>query len=241
MIPALIAAILLALMHIYGVRLTFSPSIPRNQWLSVAGGTSVAFVFVHVMPELSRGQEAVEGSPFFVLGFIEQHVYLVALAGLIAFYGVENAVKIYTDAEDTGEGNSRHRVFWVHIGMFAVYNGIIGYLILHRETAGTIGLISFAVAMMLHFVVNDHALRERYRRAYHDLGRWLLAASVIAGWTVGVFIDVSEAMVGVLFAFVAGGLILNVLKEELPRERRSKFWAFALGAIVYSGLLILVE
>ena len=240
MIPALIATMLLALVHVYGVRLTFSPSIPRNQWLSVAGGTGVAFVFVHVLPELSQGQEAVESSPFFVLGFLEQHVYLVALAGLIAFYGVEIAVKAHADALDTKEDTSGHHVFWVHIGLFAVYNGVIGYLTLHRETTGMVGLVAFAIAMMLHFVVNDHALRHQYRSAYHDRGRWLLAASVLIGWTVGVFVDVSEAMIGVLYAFVAGGLILNVLKEELPRERQSKFWAFALGALIYSGLLIFV-
>ena len=49
------------------------------------------------------------------------------------------------------------------------------------------------------------------------------------------------AMVGVLFAFVAGALILNVLKEELPSERKNRFWAFGLGAIVYSVLMLLVE
>jgi hypothetical protein len=44
----------------------------------------------------------------------------------------------------------------------------------------------------------------------------------------------------ILFAFVAGGVILNVLKEELPEERQSKFWAFALGAAIYAALLVSV-
>ena len=34
--------------------------------------------------------------------------------------------------------------------------------------------------------------------------------------------------------------MLNVLKEELPRERESRFWAFALGAALYSALLLAV-
>jgi hypothetical protein len=31
---------------------------------------------------------------------------------------------------------------------------------------------------------------------------------------------------------------LNVLKEELPEERQSRFWAFALGAAIYALLLL---
>ena len=41
-----------------------------------------------------------------------------------------------------------------------------------------------------------------------------------------------------LFAFLAGGVILNVIKEELPEEQESLFWAFALGAALYTVLLL---
>jgi hypothetical protein len=43
-----------------------------------------------------------------------------------------------------------------------------------------------------------------------------------------------------LFAFLAGGVVLNVLKEELPEERESRFWAFALGAASYTALLLVL-
>ncbi|NJL21613.1 MAG: hypothetical protein HC895_13625, partial [Leptolyngbyaceae cyanobacterium SM1_3_5] len=42
----------------------------------------------------------------------------------------------------------------------------------------------------------------------------------------------------VLFAFLAGGIVLNVLKEELPEDRESHFWSFAIGAIGYAVLLL---
>lgn len=32
---------------------------------------------------------------------------------------------------------------------------------------------------------------------------------------------------------------MNVLKEELPEERQSRFWAFALGAAAYAALLLI--
>ena len=42
----------------------------------------------------------------------------------------------------------------------------------------------------------------------------------------------------VLFAVLVGGVILNVLKEELPEERQNRFADFALGASVYVVVLI---
>jgi hypothetical protein len=42
----------------------------------------------------------------------------------------------------------------------------------------------------------------------------------------------------VLTAFLAGAVIMNVLKEELPEERESRFWVFALGAAFYTVILL---
>jgi hypothetical protein len=45
-------------------------------------------------------------------------------------------------------------------------------------------------------------------------------------------------VLGLLFSFLAGGVVLNVLKEELPEERKSNFWAFLFGVVFYAGLLL---
>ncbi len=47
-----------------------------------------------------------------------------------------------------------------------------------------------------------------------------------------------EFVVGILFAFLAGAIVLNVLKEELPEERQSRFWLLAPGALGYAALLL---
>ncbi|GGM40973.1 hypothetical protein GCM10011351_28980 [Paraliobacillus quinghaiensis] len=43
-----------------------------------------------------------------------------------------------------------------------------------------------------------------------------------------------------LFAFLSGAIILNVLKEELPEDRESSAWAFSLGANGYLALLLTI-
>ncbi len=43
-----------------------------------------------------------------------------------------------------------------------------------------------------------------------------------------------------IIAFIGGGVVLNVFKEELPGERRARFLPFAAGAAAYAALLQLV-
>ena len=48
-------AIGLALTHLFSGKLRFAP-IPRSGWHSAASGFSVAYVFVHILPELNHHQ-----------------------------------------------------------------------------------------------------------------------------------------------------------------------------------------
>ena len=235
-----IFAVSLALIHLYSGKLRFLNTMPRSRWLSMASGVSVAYVFIHILPDLSEQQETISQTG--ALGFLEYHVYLLALLGLTVFYGLERMVKQSQqkqpqnkiEASDTTEAG----VFWLHISSFALYNALIGYLLLHRETSGLLSLFFFFVAMGLHFVVNDYGLRQDHKRTYHRIGRWVLAAAIIAGWAIGAATEISNAAIAVLFSFLAGSVIFNVLKEELPEERKSRFWAFAVGVAVYSALLL---
>ncbi len=230
----------LAAVHLLSGWMRFLSVLPRSRWLSAAGGISVAYVFVHLLPDLAEEQEAIREVLGESFNFLEYHVFLVALIGLAVFYGLERAAKTSRRRKRAaGEDDSTEAgVFSLHITSFALYNALIGYLLPHREEGGSGNLAFFAVAMGVHFVVNDFGLREDHRGAYERVGRWLLAAAVIAGWTVGLFFEFSEAALAVLFAFLAGGVIMNVLKEELPEERESRFWAFALGALGYAALLL---
>ena len=97
------------------------------------------------------------------------------------------------------------------------------------------------LAMSMHFVVADQGLREQFYPAYDASGRWILAAAPILGWVMGVFVNIPPAAISTLFAFLAGAIVLNVLKHELPEERHSHFFAFALGAGLYAAMLLATE
>lgn len=240
-LTAILAAAFAAI-HILIPRMRFLDVAPRSRWLSAAGGVAVAYVFLHILPELSAHRETFSEG----LGLSEQTaeawVYLVALAGLGAFYGLERAAKLSRGRSRSRNGRDavEAHVFWLHMGSFGLYNLLIGYLLLHREETGLWSLVIYFVAMSLHFVTNDFGLREDHKERYDRLGRWCIAAAVMAGWALGALTSLSEVVIGFLFAFLAGGVVLNVLKEELPEERESRFLPFALALSGYALILLVI-
>lgn len=248
-VASFLAVVGLVIVHLFSGKLRFLEGTPRSAWLSIAGGVSVAYVFVHLLPELANYEDTLRQAIAERLPALENHVYLVALLGLAVFYGIERSTASSHKAK-TGQAlrqvdkaadapdQTRHGVFWLSIGSFSLYNLLIGYLLLHREQTGLLSLTLFFIAMALHFVVNDFGLRERHKRDFTRIGRWVLVAAVILGWLIGLLTEVSKPLIAVLIAFLAGGVILNVLKEELPEERQSHFWAFAAGVIAYTALLL---
>lgn len=234
-----ILAVLMSAVHVLAGGLRFLDDTKRGQWLSAAGGAAVAYVFVHILPELSRGQQLVIRHGGITQFLLEQHIYLIALAGLAVFYGLEKSAITSRRMRDTPEEHRIcHAIYSVHILSFSVYNVIIGYLLVHRESGGIQGLIFFWLALTLHFLTNDYELNEDFPAAYKRSGRWILAGAVIFGWAVGVVLAISQLYVAYLFAFLAGGIILNVLKSELPEERQSDFRIFLLGVLAYTTLLL---
>jgi uncharacterized membrane protein len=223
---ALIAVVVLAVVHGAAARLRFVRAVPRSRWLSAASGVSVAYVFLHLLPDVA------EASARLRLPLpLEAPAFAIAFAGLIVFYGLTRAAK----RSRGGDGESTSpAVFRLHLVSFAVYNAVIGYLLRAEEHES---LTMFTLAMALHFAVVDYGLEEDHREPYRRYGRWVIVAAIVAGWAASYAIELPHHVLGALLAFLAGGIMLNVLKEELPDERESRFGAFLAGAIGYAALL----
>jgi zinc transporter ZupT len=230
---------LLVCTHLVIGRLHFLKGTPRSVWLSIAGGVSVAFVFVHLLPRLGEAQKSLDDEVPLEMLALEHLAHLTALIGFVSFYGLERAAKISRrrHSRDGADGGHNHGIFWLHVSAFAAYNMLIGYLLHHRGET-TLALFTFAVA--LHFAVANFGLREQYPRHYDRIGRWILAGAVIGGWIIGLTMRIPEGAQAILLAVLAGCMILIVMKEELPEERESRYWAFVTGAGVYSALLLLL-
>jgi hypothetical protein len=238
----LAAALLFAAVHLSIGRMAGLHGARRSGWLSFSGGIAVAYVFLHVLPDLIEHNAVLAGATGAGEWLADRIVYLVALLGLVVFYVLERNLQSSRRRHRATHGIDRphDHVFWVHIGAFAVTNLLIGYLLLHREVPGFVSLALFAVALGVHLLASDVGLLLHHKTLYRRRARWVLAAAVLAGWLLGVAWELPEAAVSLIFAFLAGSVIMNVIKDELPAEHDSRVLPFVLGAGLYAAIVLAV-
>ncbi len=236
----LVCALFLAGVHLVAGRLRSLEGVPRSGWLSFAGGVAIAYVFVHLLPDLAEADETLASSE--PLAFLERHGYLVALVGLSSFYALESlAVRSRAIRRDRhGEDVMDIRVMWLHAGSYGAYNALIGYLVARGGDGTPRELLLFTVAMAVHFLVADVGLRDHHGVHYDGVVRWVLAAALLTGFVAGELTRISEAALALLLAFLAGAVVLNTLKEEVPSERQSRLGPFLGGAAAYAAILVAV-
>lgn len=243
--PGFILAIALALVHGFGNKLPIFAVIPKFRWTSFAGGVSLAYVFLEIFPELSHIQEEIHHSEISLLQFLENHVYIMALIGLMFFYGLDLfAIKKVCNQESTGETAPEHHdnltTFWIHISAFGLLNFIIGYLMQDISQHSLVTCILFFLTVALHFFIMDEHLREHQQSLYDREGRWLLVSAIVCGAIVGQVTHFEEVIIGLVWSFLAGSIILNVLKRELPDENNTCYGSLAGGTLLFTFLLLLM-
>ncbi|HEY5922047.1 MAG TPA: hypothetical protein VIV11_10275 [Kofleriaceae bacterium] len=227
---SLVAVLMMASIHIMAVPLEHG-LLDRPRWISIANGLSVAYVVVHLLPELAEMQrEWIEAWPDRPFRWLDRQVYYAALIGLLLALGLDRL-----SSRTTTPGPR----FWIHTISFAVYNVIIGGFALHIKRPSL--LILAMCAFGAHFLVTDHGLNRLDGRAYARYGRWMLAGAIVLGWLTAIATKPHVVVVAALTGLLSGGILLDVMKEEIPKKYEGHFPAFVGSALGYSLLLLLTR
>jgi hypothetical protein len=242
-IATIAMAVLFAAIFLFGGKWPQLPWVRRHhrKALSFGAGVSVAYVFVHLLPELAAAREVfVRVTAHLSLPFPEHRVYLAAMLGFMFFYGIDRMV---TWSRKAGEKRPQteedgETVYWLHIGGFALYTFLVTYLRVDKIEEGTVPLALFAFAVGFHFLLLEHSLRREYALSFERSGRYVLAAASLAGWAVGRVAPLPKPLVITLLGFISGAIIMNTLIMELPEEKEGKFWPFLLGGVFYAAVLL---
>lgn len=230
--------VILAFIHIFAYKISKLHIVSRKKWLSFAGGIAVSFVFVHILPELHKWQSSLQQKEKVPLD-VENYLYMIALVGVLLFFGLEKAIILLKEKKESEKRAIEEGAFWWHISVFAVYNLLIGYLFLYDQGFNGANSFFIFIALGFHFLGNDYSLFNHHEETYKKTGRWIMASSVLIGWFIGFFTKLPDIVFSALFAFIAGGIVLNALKEEIPAEKENHFGAFFLGAVIFSIMLLM--
>ncbi|AQQ52373.1 hypothetical protein [Planococcus lenghuensis] len=242
-VPGLLVIIGFVLVHIFTRQLKFLNAHPRQVLMSLLSGGSIAYVFLHLVPELAHYEEVILRAD--LPGWLEQPGYigyLVALLGIGVFYGIDK-LNVNSQKKNEQEYNltrPKKRVFTVHITAFALYNGLIGYLLPQLSGGNVAAYAVFFIVFSFHFIANNRVLHLTHEGLYTKAGRWILSVSVFIGWLLAQTTQSDELVIAFLFSFLTGGLILNIMNDELPEQKKSSFPAFITGLVLISVLLMVI-
>ena len=209
---------------------------PRKPLLSFAGGVSVGYITLHILPEFQDAQTEFNHVLHIPEHFADYSLYLIATVGFLTFYSINHLVK----RSEQKNSLPTFPIFITHMTAFVIYNSFIGYYLIQGLELELKSLLIFTAVFLLHLMVNDVGLRQDHEKRYDPWGTLILSFSLFAGWLIGYVTTLPTFIFGIWFSWLAGGIFLNTIKEELPDERKSRLIPFLLGAIVSSALLIFI-
>lgn len=218
----------------------FARHLPGNgrSFVSFAGGVAVAYVFLHMLPDLVEYNKPIGEyllTHLWLTPFTELLIYIVALLGFLAYYGFDLLAERYRD-----EGHDDVLVYGLHLGMFCLYNFLITYTMSLRALSSMPATCVFTFAMALHFVLTDRKFCRFYTTKFKHFGRFLLMSALLVGWLCSVIFDPVNVLVSAfMLAFLAGSVLLNVFREELPATRLTNYVWFSVGIIIVTLTLLL--
>lgn len=235
---ALVATLCLMLSH--ALSPWFSRHLPGQgkAFISFAGGVSVAYVFLDMLPNLVEYNKPIGKyllSNQWLTPFTELLIYIVALIGFLIYYGLDLLAERYQSVK-----HDSLVVYRLHLAMFCFYNMLITHTMALRAETGMSYTVLFTFAMILHFVLTDRNFSQTHPIRFNHVGRVVLVAALFLGWLLSLVFDpINVLFVALMMAFLAGSILLNVFREELPNSNLASFRWFVLGALLIATILLL--
>ncbi|MGI9187604.1 MAG: hypothetical protein ACR2J9_08850 [Gaiellales bacterium] len=220
----LIAAAIIAIACI----VVAEPRLLGRAWppylLAAGAGIGIAYVVVHLLPEIASGAEIVRRSTEGKLPYAELHAYLLVLIGIIG-------TLILRAAQHGLHGMAPHPR--ISIVQPAISSLIVGYLLAVRDSTEVGPIILFVIAIGLHVALNAHGLAVKLNSPQ---GGIVLAGAIIAGYALGLGWEAPAVVIAGLVALLAGGVMTRTIHEILDEE--SHLVALSIGAGLEAALLL---
>jgi zinc transporter ZupT len=188
---------------------------------SFAGGLAMAYVFLHLIPEIDAGSH--------LLG---ARIYILIMVGFSAYYGLEILVHRNVQRDEARQGDHA-----LNVALVGLYNVLLVYTLAQQLPSTSVLTLAFAVMIGLHLLIVDFGLLELCLDDFRRRGRFVLMASVLLGWGLTFTGEPDDLLVDGLTALLAGSMMYKVFRNELPEFQHVRFRAFLSGL----GMFLLVH
>ncbi len=230
----------LSSVHLTIHRWRFLHGPAAKHWLSISAGTALAYVFAYLMPKLATIQGKLAPTADVSVGFLRQHAYLLALAGLLTYFGL-NRITAAGPSQVTDERVFHNRVVLLQLIGYCLYSAQLGYLVTELAQPGFASYTLVTVILCFHLMGINHHLHHTYPVAYLGLLRYAYTAALFCGWLAGVMTANVGLFIMLTTTFVAGGIIITALREELPKEGETHSIAFYISVVLSSAAILAAQ
>lgn len=215
-----VVAIALVAIHIWYKRIHGFLYKSESIATSFGSGLAIAYVFMHLLPELEEGDRAL-GAP----------IHFITLIGFLVFYGMQRFAST-SKTEETGKHNSL--IFYIQLAFYSLYNFLLIYAIPEAIEQSFPLVFIYIMTMGLHLLSSDYSLGKEYAQQFNSWGRYVLVAVIVAALLIDIFIEpANELVADVLIASLAGSLLFKTFHQELSETENSSFLWFFAGVVVY--------
>jgi hypothetical protein len=123
--------------------------------------------------------------------------------------------------------------------IYGIYSVQLGYLLASYRQPDLATHVLSAAILGPHLMGIDHHIAQRHPIAFSAVLRWVFAACCIAGWAIGAFTERLQYAVMLSNTFVAGGIIVIALREELRDQRSTLLPFFAAVVLAAAGIVVI--
>jgi hypothetical protein len=229
-IKSLLAILLFALVHLFANKARYLGDTLQRRLLSLGSGVAIAYVFIDLLPKIGKNEPLITETIHKFFPFFERHAYVMALLGFLLFYVVDRSNKLL----------GRHAYFYLSLSSYALFNMLIGYAVVDVDNPEVKPLFLFTLAIGLHYFANDYSLTMNFGKQYNHFAKWVLIVSLLVGWVIGFCTEISASAVALISAFIGGGVIMNIMRHELPSERKNSLTTFLTAAGFYTAILLMI-
>lgn len=214
----------LSVFHLLGEEFEELISGYKQSIVSFGAGTSIAYIFLQLLPEFHRNVSTLNNL-FFIFPLIG--FSLIHLMEKCAATSELSREKI---KRDYGE---------IHSGFILIYNGALGYLIASLADKSVYSATLFFLPILLHVLVSSISVSELHEEVFQNIFvKMSISFAPIIGlavYKIGV-LDFQH-FVGIL-GVVAGMFTYIVIRDSIPKDGDGRPIEYVAGALVYTAVII---